>query len=383
MKVVIAISHSFCANFIKGQSSFLKRKGLEVIIISASGEEVENVAQTEGTRLVVIPFSREISLFKDLKDLISVFKFLKKEKPQIINAGNPKTGFLFAIACCFFPNIRMIFTLRGLRSDTLTGFKKMVVYCTEWLSCSLAQQVIVISPSLKDHAVAVGVLNPKKAVVIGKGSSNGININEFKHSEENLLAGKTLREGLGIQQGDLVIGYVGRITRDKGVEELYQAFRICRGLHKNLKLVIVGPFETGDEISTETLNAMKEDLDVVFLGKRNKLAGIYTAFDMLVLYSYREGFGNVALEAAAMGKPVIVSDIPGARDTTEHMKSGLHVQPRNIPALAKAIKFYIDNPEFRKQHGQYGQKRAMNSFSSEVIWNGQYELYKSLNALSK
>ncbi|RYJ45594.1 Glycosyl transferase group 1 [Flavobacterium beibuense] len=96
------------------------------------------------------------------------------------------------------------------------------------------------------------------------------------------------------------------------------------------------------------------------------------------MFSYREGFGNVALEAAAMSKPVIVSDIPGAKDTVEHMSSGMHVASKNVEELTKALQFYIDNSEIRIKHGEYGAVRAREYFSSEVIWNGQYELYKNL-----
>lgn len=378
MKIVIAISHSFCANFIRGQSSFLKNKGNEVTIVSAPGPEVSSVAINENAKLVEIPFSREISVVDDLKGLISVIRFLQKEKPDIVNAGNPKTGFLFMIASIFFPRIPMIFTLRGLRSDTLTGTKKRIVFFTEWLSCRLARRVIVISPSLKDHAVNIGVLQESKAVVIGKGSSNGVDIDRFKNSEENIKFGKALRQENNIGDNEFVIGHVGRITRDKGIEELYNAFKICKASFDNLKLILTGPIENDDPINPDIMQEMNNDKDVVFIGNTTDVARVYSAYDILVLYSYREGFGNVAIEAAAMGKPVIVSNIPGAKDTTEHMKSGIHVEARNAEKLALAIQQYLNNPVLLQEHGNYGHNRVTEFFSSEHIWNGQYNLYRSL-----
>ncbi|WP_316742790.1 glycosyltransferase family 4 protein [Pedobacter antarcticus] len=378
MKIVIAISHSFCANFIKGQSAYLQSKGHNVTIVSASGPEVTAVANNENANLVEIPFSREISLVDDIKGLFSVIKFLRTEKPDIVNAGNPKTGFLFMLASIFFPKIPMIFTLRGLRSDTLSGIKGKIVFFTEWLSCYLAKKVIVISPSLRDHAVEIGVLNPKKAIVLGKGSSNGVDIDKFCDTDQNILLGKELRSRFEIKQNDFVVGHVGRITKDKGVEELFDAFKLSRLKHRNLKLVLAGPVEDDDPIKPEVMEEMLLDKDVVFLGKVDNVAGVYCAYDVLVLYSYREGFGNVVIEASSMGKPVIVSDIPGARDTTEHMMSGIHVEPRNSHKLSEAINLYIENEDLRKSHGKYGQRRAQQYFSSDVIWEGQHNLYKSL-----
>src|SRR5690606_26960401 len=147
---------------------------------------------------------------------------LKKEKPDIVNAGNPKTGFLFMLASVLFPKIPMIFTLRGLRSDTLTGLKKRIVYITEWVSCALADKVIAISPSLRDHAIQIGVLKKEKAVVLGKGSSNGVNTIKFHPNEEDRFKGRKLRLERQIKESDVVFGHVGRITKDKGIEELYE-----------------------------------------------------------------------------------------------------------------------------------------------------------------
>jgi glycosyltransferase involved in cell wall biosynthesis len=378
MKIVIAISHSFCANFIRGQAAFLQPKGSEVTIVSADGPEVSKVAADEHARLVIIPFSREISLTRDVAGLFSVIKFLRTEKPDIVNAGNPKTGFLFMLAGIFFPKIPMIFTLRGLRSDTLTGFKKKVVFFTEWVSCTLAKKVIVVSPSLKEHAVKIGVLKEKKAVVLGKGSSNGVNVEKFTNNEVNIIKGRAVRAEYGIKDDDIILGHVGRITKDKGIEELYQAFEISRKTNNNIKLFLTGPVENDDPISATIMARMQTDEDVYFLGNQSDIASIYAAYDVLILYSYREGFGNVALEANSMGKPVIVADIPGARDTVEHMQTGVHAIPRNSTELSKAMEYYIQNPDARKIHGENGAKRARESFSSGVIWQGQLDLYKSL-----
>ncbi|MDM1514647.1 glycosyltransferase, partial [Myroides odoratimimus] len=133
MKILIAISDSFCANFIKGQGKYLKEKGHDVVIVSGPGIEVDNLEKNEGVKVIRVDFAREISPIRDFRALLKVIKIIRKEKPDIINAGNPKTGFLFSLAHVFFRDIPLIFTLRGVRSDTLVGLKKKIVRFTEYL----------------------------------------------------------------------------------------------------------------------------------------------------------------------------------------------------------------------------------------------------------
>src|SRR5690606_7061414 len=194
MKILIAISDSFCANFIKGQGQYLTDHGHEVIIVSGPGVEIDELEKNEPVKVVRIPFAREIAPFNDLRDLIKVIKLVKKERPDIINAGNPKTGFLFSLAHVFFWKIPLVFTLRGVRSDTLSGFKKKLVKATEWVTGLLANRVIAISPSLKAHAINIGIVSEKKCIVLSKGSSNGIDVSRYSVSAEIEQKADALRE---------------------------------------------------------------------------------------------------------------------------------------------------------------------------------------------
>src|SRR5690606_37940927 len=164
MKILIAISDSFCANFIKGQGQFLSDNGHEVIIVSGPGKEIDDLAKNESVKVVKIPFSREISLKNDFKSLIEVIKLVKTIKPDVVNAGNPKTGLLFSLAHLFYWKTPLIFTLRGIRSDTLLGFKKSIVKVMEKITVVFANKVIAISPSLRQHAIDIGMVNKNKIV---------------------------------------------------------------------------------------------------------------------------------------------------------------------------------------------------------------------------
>lgn len=378
MKVIIAMSSSWGAYYIKGQGAYLKKNGCDVTFVSSPGKEIANLAQLEGANLIELPVEREISLWKDLISLIKIIRLIKKEKPDIINAGNPKTGFLYSIAHIFCPKIPVIFTLRGLRSDTLSGLKRKIVYLTEKMTCSLVNKVIVISPSLKDHAVEIGIAREEKCVVFGKGSSNGLDIQKYNLTIENKQKGIRIREKFNIKKSDILIGFVGRITKDKGIYELFEAYKIVSSRNKNVKLLLVGPIEFDDLVTEQFVNQLKSFEGVIMVGQTDDTISYYAAIDFLVLFSYREGFGNVVLEAAAMMRPAIVADIPGLRDTTEHLVSGIVVKPKDKFALTEAMDFYVNNREVLSRNGEQARGRVEKYFKNEMIWEGQLQLYKSM-----
>jgi len=379
MKILIAISDSFCANFIKGQGQYLTDHGHEVIIVSGPGVEIDELEKNEPVKVVRIPFAREIAPFNDLRDLIKVIKLVKKERPDIINAGNPKTGFLFSLAHVFFWKIPLVFTLRGVRSDTLSGFKKKLVKATEWVTGLLANRVIAISPSLKAHAINIGIVSEKKCIVLSKGSSNGIDVSRYSVSAEIEQKADALREEYKIPEDAFNMVFVGRVTKDKGIIELLEAFKFCLSKNANIRLIIAGPIERQDPIPEEYYEVIEEHPRIHYLGKQIDVRPVYALGDALVLYSYREGFGNVVIEAASMGLPTIVADIPGLRDTTEHRETGLLVKSRSAVDLSDAILSLYYNRDMAKEYGKRGRDRVFKHFANEVVWSKQKELYEKFN----
>ncbi|KAB2814347.1 glycosyltransferase family 4 protein [Phaeocystidibacter luteus] len=377
MKLMLVINNEFSAFHLRGAVRHFSEKGWDVLILSTPGPLVDKLAEEEGGRVVPIQLAREINPFADLQSLFQLLRILKREKPDVINVGSPKTGFLFALAKILRPKLPVIFTLRGIRSDTLTGLKKRVVKFTERLSCTMADEVIVISPSLREHAVSVGILKQSKAHVLGSGSSNGVDTHSFKLDEHNQKQGDELRAKFGIHQNDFVLSTVGRVTKDKGIEEVYRAVTTIDD--PRLHWLVAGPAEESDPIDADILSAMKINPRIHFLGQMDPIQPVFAASDLHVLYSYREGFGNVVLQASAMGKPVVVADIPGLRDTTADNLSGRVIEGRNPQALSAAIRSYMESPELCERHGTSGLKRVKEQFAQEVIWKGQEELYHKVS----
>jgi len=380
MKILIAISDSFCANFIKGQGGYLVGQNHQVVVVSGEGPEIDNLEIAEPVKVVRIPFSREISPINDLRDLIRIIILVRREKPDLINAGNPKTGFLFSLAHIFFWKIPLVFTLRGLRSDTLTGLKKYVVKLTEKITCALANKVIAISPSLKEHAIQNHIVSRKKCLVLSKGSSNGIDINHYKTSDDIKIKSDEIIKKYGIAIDSFKLVFVGRVTKDKGIIELLEAFKYCLSANANLRLIIAGPIEMQDPIPDEYYKLIEEHPKIHYIGKQIDVRPVYELGDALVLYSHREGFGNVVIEASNMGLPTIVADIPGLKDTTEDEFTGLLVKPKDALELGKAIMRLYSDRNLARSYGNNGRRRVSEYFSNTIIWEKQLQLYTQLNS---
>lgn len=378
MKILIAFTSSQSYILIKGQIRYLTNNGFEVVVVSSDDKDVEAAVESEGGRYISFNLSREISFFGDLVAVFKAVKLLKKVKPDVINASTPKAGLIFVMAAFILRHSKIIFTLRGLRSDTLTGLKRHIVKASEYLTCNLAKKVIVISPSLREHAISIGVLKRNKSLVFGYGSSNGIDVDRFTVNKSNIAEADGLRNSIGVNKETLIFGFIGRIVRDKGIQEIYQAFKSLCAKYDNIHLVITGSFDEADSINNVLMEEIKNNKFVTLLPHSSKIENIICLYDVLILYSYREGFGNVVLEASSMRKPVIVSDIPGARDTIEPNKTGFLVDPRNSTKLASTMEKYILEPELRFVHGNAGRERVESNFRNNYIWEQQKDFYKNI-----
>jgi glycosyltransferase involved in cell wall biosynthesis len=379
-KIVLGVSSSFCANFLKGQIDFLVKSGWEVVLISGPGEEISLLAKKEQAKLYTINFTKSIAPFEDLGCLWQIIKILKKEQPDIINAGNPKSGFLIMCAAWLLRIPARIFTMHGLLSDSKKGLVKAIIKTTERISCSIAKEVIVVSPSLKVHAVEVGIVSAAKCVVIENGSCNGVNTTLFQRNPIGLADAEKLERELNLQPENLVIGFVGRLSKDKGIDILFEAFNILAQQYPQVRLLLVGPLETNNPFSKKHIQQLYFDGRISYVGKVYDVVPAYMVMDMLVLSSYREGFGNVLIEAAAMELPVIAPDIPGCRNALQPAVNGLLFKKASVEDLVARMEIYIKDKDLRKLHGTNGRNFVISSFSQEKIWKGQLAIYLQLIA---
>lgn len=377
-KIILGVSSSFCAHFLKGQINYLVEHNYEVLIISGPGAEIEKLAKEEKAKLAAIRFTKKISPLTDLWQLFKIIGILKKEKPDLINAGNPKSGLLIMLACYIAGFRKRIFTLHGLVSDSKQGLFKTLITITEKISCGIAKKVIVVSPSLKLHAEQRNILPPGKGLVIEKGSSNGIDMQRFSRTTAVMEASKKLKDKYGLNETHTILGFIGRLTKDKGVDILFEAFNRLIQKYPGVRLLIAGPIIPENPFSPRFMDQLTNDRGIIFLHEVADIAPVYAAADMLILPSFREGLPNVLIEAAAMETPVIASDIPGCKDAVHVGFNGVLFEKGNVDDLIKHIEQLINDPGLRKTYGKKGRIFAESNFDNKKIWKGQLAIYEKM-----
>ncbi|MDR9793255.1 glycosyltransferase family 4 protein [Aeribacillus pallidus] len=371
IRVLHAVTVSKSLKLMKGQLSYLKKLGYEVSAVSSPGKEIDTFAEMEKVNIKQIKMAREISPLSDIISLIKIIRFLLKYRPHIVNTGTPKAGLLLSIAAWLTRVPVRIYTVRGLRLETTYGYKRKILLYSERIACFCSHRVVAVSESLRKRMIELKLAPREKIIVLGSGSSNGIQVNKVQELSETKI-------DISLETDSFKIGFVGRITKDKGVIELLQAFRNLRKKYDNIKLLILGDFETGDPIPDSERRYIETDPKILFLGFQQNPFPYYKFMDIFVLPSHREGFANVCLEAALFDLPIITTNATGAIDTVIDGKTGLIYEVGNVKQLEEKIEYLIRNPHIRKKMGIEGKKRVAQEFSSERIWNELGYLYKTL-----
>jgi glycosyltransferase involved in cell wall biosynthesis len=228
-------------------------------------------------------------------------------------------------------------------------------------------------------AIDEGICATEKIKVLLGGSGNGVDAaGRFDPTKLGPETRSLTRSDLGIPSKATVIGFVGRIVREKGIGELAEAWNLLREDHPEAHLLIVGPFETQDVVPGRAVEKLQADSRVHLTGMDWNTPPLYAGMDIVVLPSYREGFPNVPLEAAAMRLPVVATNVPGCVDAVEDGRTGILVPPRNASALAAAIRSYLDDPELRRKHGDAGRERVLREFRQEAVWEAIHGEYMRL-----
>lgn len=374
--VVHAVTASMSLVLLKGQLSHLRKAGFCPAALCSPGPEVARVNADEQIPIFTVGMEREVSPLKDLASLIRLWRILREIRPAICNAGTPKAGLLVGLAAFLNRIPCRIYTLRGLRLETATGLKRRMLLITERIACECAHRVICVSPSLRLRAIELGLVSTEKAIVLGSGSSNGVNASRFAPTAEKLEKASQLRRTLGLAPGQPVIGFIGRFTRDKGMPELVAAFRLVRELVPDAMLLLVGSVEAGDPVPAETLVTIESDPSVLKIGFTSSDIDLYYhVMDIFVLPTYREGFPNTVLEAQAAECPVVTTIATGAVDSVQEGVTGLLVPPADISALTHALVRLLSDKDLAQRMGRAGRERVQREFGNEIVWGALEKLY--------
>jgi len=297
-KLLYAVTSQVSAvAFMRGQIKYLQQKNIEIHLLTANEPELEVIAKRETVTLHPVTMQREISLKTDFFSLWQIIGQFRQIRPDISNVSTPKAGLLGGIAAVLTRVPARIYTLRGLRLETATGAKRVLLTVIEWIACATAHKIVCVSPSLRSRLIEIGLATPEKSIVFGGGSSNGVIAERFSPTPERLEAAISMRTELGIPLDSPVIGFVGRFTRDKGFPELVSAFEQILQSQPKAFLLLVGDYEDGDPISFADREKLRVLPNVVRVGFVADPAPMYQVLDILALPTYREGFPNVLLSS--------------------------------------------------------------------------------------
>ncbi len=369
--------------FLRGQLRFMKDRGFDVTLISAPGWELDEIANQEGVRAVAMPMLREPAPFRDCVALARLTALLRRLSPQIVHCGTPKACLLGGLAARLAGVPARVMTLHGMRTDGLAGRKQSLMLMLERLSCRSAQRIYCVGESLRARAVELQLAPQSKLRVLGHGTANGIDVERFSRTESLLQRSEALREKFRVPTDVPVIGFVGRLVRDKGVGELVTAFGELKRDFPNVRLLVVGPLENYDGLDPELRSRITADPQIIHTGFLEETAAAYPLMTLLALPTYREGFPYVPMEAAAMELPVVATRVTGCVDAVIDGETGTLVPPRDAAALATAIAAYLRDPALGRRHGLAGSERVQRDFRPEPIWQLLYEEYMDLLGVSR
>lgn len=366
-----------------GQMQFMHQNGFEVLMISADGAELNDVIKNEECRHIIVPMTRQITPLHDLKCLIQLIKIFKKEKPDIVHSHTPKAGLLGMIAAKICGVKIRIHTVAGMPLMVEKGFKLQLLKFIEKLTYSAANYVWPNSKSLYNYIVENKFTNPAKLNIIGKGSTNGINISRFNKA---VLEEKTIldiKNSINYSQQFVYLLCIGRLVADKGIVELVNVFLSLQKKHTNLKLILVGDYEEElDPLPAAIMRQIKTNKNILHIKWTQQVEYFMHIANYFVFPSHREGFPNVLLQAGAMALPVICSRIPGNIDIVENNKTGLIFETEKHQQMEEQIEYAINNTEEMQIMANRLLQIIQKDYQRENIWQNILSSYKSLLLLN-
>lgn len=400
-KIVRACTVSMSLGFVQGMLPDLSKR-YEVVLVSSPGPEMEKLSDEGLVRCIAVPMERHISPLKDLKSLLTLIKVFWNERPQMVHSMTPKAGLLCMVAGWLTRVPVRVHTFTGLVFPTATGLKRRVLMLTDTVTCRCATHVIPEGEGVKADLQNYGITK-KPLRVLGYGNVRGIDIQRFCRRTEIEAKAEIIR-----RVDTFTFLFVGRIVRDKGVNELVAAFQRLYQELPNARLLLIGFFEKNlDPVSEDTNRLITEHPGIEMLGEKtgDELIAYYAASDCFVFPSYREGFPNTVIEAGAMGLPCIVTDINGSREiiTNDNLnlnandnedenekvkvgvkvkvnvrKNGLVIPSRNVDTLYWAMKKMMTDGDMRQAMADVAREMIVTRFEQGFVRKCLYDYYDEI-----
>lgn len=380
LNILHVVNISFVIPYFLGkQLSYFKNIGYQVHIACTYSDELLEFSKKYGFKYLAIDILRKISIGKDIKAVLGIVSYIKKNQIYIVVGHTPK-GALIAMLAAYIMRVPIrIYFRHGLVYETAHGLKRRLLLNIDRLAALLATRIVCVSPSVFQRSLEDHLNVSSKQLVLSKGTCNGIDIERFsrKALDENRL--QSLRKKLGIDAGDFVIGFTGRLVRDKGIIELIRAFELFRRVHLNAVLLLVGMLEERDALPEDVVWLIKNTPYIINTGyvANSSIEYYYGLMDIFILPSYREGFPTSVLEASAMGLPIVTTRVTGCVDSILENKTGIFVD-HTPESLFKAMDLLYGDNLLRLEYGCNGRKFVKENFEQHLIWKEIEKLYKKV-----
>lgn len=362
---IAAIPNTF--GHILGQLRLLIENGFQLDLISSDGDFMEVVSEKVPCRHIVIEIRREINLIRDLRALIEIYRTLKRNGYDIVHSSTPKAGFLTAIAAFLARVPVRMHTFTGQRWISTKGLLKLVLRFCDRVIGWLSTRVYADSTSQAQFLIEEGIIGSHSIKVIHKGCLGGIDFDKFSEGSYSREIVEIERE-LNLNHRSLKLIFVGRINKDKGIVELVEAFCELIDSGEDIDLIMLGHFEPHlDPIPQRTIELIENHSRIYYVGFTPTPQHYFAVANLFCLPSYREGFGTVVMEAAAMGLPAVGTRIPGLVDAIVDRETGILVNVKDVKDLKRGIKEFIDDPDLTEKMGRKAKQRAQKDFEYSVI----------------
>ena len=364
---IVTVPQTF-STLLRKQITCVADAGIDLTLVSSPGPELDAIAlAAPGVNCRAIPMTRGPSPLRDGRSLLTLTRLFRERRFDIVHSSTPKAGLLTALAGVAARTPVRIHTFTGQVWVELHGLIRWVSRQSDGLIVRLDSFTYADSASQRDFLVAQGLVSPHKISVLGPGSISGVDLHRFAAERVPEVRAEVRRE-LGIGQDVAVIVFVGRVTRDKGVAELVDAFRALRQHNPDVVLLVVGPRESErSPLPPAVLDELSNGRNTRSIGFTARPEDYMAAGDVFCLPSYREGFGSVVIEAAALGLPAVATRIVGLVDAVVEGVTGLLVPPKDPASLAAALDKLISSVRLRRQFGEAARQRATAQFDASVV----------------
>jgi glycosyltransferase involved in cell wall biosynthesis len=352
----------------------LQNEGYEVSMACSDGSHARSLA-SEGYRIHTVQIDRRIAPWSNLRSLVNLYRLMRRERFDIVHVHTPIAAVLGRIAAKLARVPAIVYTAHGFYfHDRMSQYKRKPLIWLERILGQATDRLFTQSKEDAHTAVWEKICDRRKVVWIG----NGVDVANFQ-----IATGNT-KSDLGLAEDDLVVGFMGRMVREKGILDLLDAVGSASKALPNLRLLLVGDTLDSDR-DQETKKLMQQTMDrndlaerVVFTGFIEDIGKVFSAIDVFALPSYREGMPRTIIEAMASGKPVLATNIRGCREEVVHGVTGFLVPPKDPPTLADAIVKVLSDPGLATSMGQEGRKRALALFDENEVLRRQVEAYQGL-----